>query len=218
MQDLSRKFLTAQQQEQIEAAVQAAEKETSGEIVCMIQSASYHYPMADVIGAAALSLPLALAVTPLVGGWLWLGMHNMWLFLASFTLFFTAFYFAVKHTAWLKRLFISKHEIEEEVEEAASISFFRHGLYRTRDATGVLIFISVFERKVWLLADRGINGKVPPGQWNATVSRITDGIRQKRPAEAIIEGIQSVGRQLKAQFPVKPDDTDELRNLIISEE
>lgn len=218
MQDLSGKFLTAEQQARIEAAVQAAEKETSGEIVCMIQSASYHYPMADVIGATALSLPLALAITPLAGGWLWMGLHNMWLFLGCFALLFTAFYFAVKHTLWLKRPFISKHEIDEEVKEAATISFFRHGLYRTRDATGVLIFISVFERKVWLLADQGINAKVPQGQWDATVSRITDGIRRKRPAEAIIEGIQSVGRQLKSQFPVKPDDTDELRNLIINED
>lgn len=218
MKDLSRKFLTTEEQARIEEAVAAAEKETSGEIVCMIQSASYHYPMADVIGAAALSLPLALAFTPLAGGWLWLGLHNMWLFLGCFTLFFTVFYFVVRHCAWLKRPFISKREIDEEVEEAATISFFSRGLYRTRDATGVLIFISVFERRVWLLADHGINAKVPQGQWDATVSRITDGIRQKRPAAAIIEGIQSVGRQLKTQFPVKSDDTDELRNLIISED
>ena len=52
MKNLAQKFLSEQEREQINAAVQAAENITSGEIVCMIQSASYHYPMANVIGAS----------------------------------------------------------------------------------------------------------------------------------------------------------------------
>ena len=45
---------------------------------------------------------------------------------------------------------------DEEVQEAVLTAFFKEELYRTRDETGILIFISVFEHKVWVLADRGI--------------------------------------------------------------
>ena len=44
---------------------------------------------------------------------------------------------------------------------------------------------------------------------------ITDGIRQKRSADAICEAVEKIGALLKRHFPVKPDDTDELDNLII---
>jgi len=218
MKTLAKRFLTQQEHAQINAAVESAEAKTSGEIVCMIQSASYHYPMANVLGATALALPSALLLAPLVGGWLWLGTQNMWLFLSLFCLLFAIFYFLVQNWAGLKRHFISQREIGEEVEEAAVTSFFRHGLYRTRDATGVLIFISVFERKVWVLADHGINARIAPGDWEAIVQSITDGIKDGRPAAAICEAVQKVGQILETHFPVRPDDQDELRNVIVSED
>ncbi len=59
------------------AAVKEAEKLTSGEIVPMVVSASYRYPMANVIGAAVLAHPISLMLTPLVGGRLWVGTQNM---------------------------------------------------------------------------------------------------------------------------------------------
>ncbi len=217
MKNLASQFLSAEEKKQIETAVADAEKTTSGEIVCMIQSASYHYPMAHVLGATALTLPLALALTPYIGGRLWLGTQNMWLFLSIFCLLFLIFYFLVQHTSAVKRWFISRREIDEEVEEAAVTSFFRHGLYRTREATGVLIFISVFEHKVWVLADHGINAKVPSGQWDTIVSAITAGIKQGRPAQAICQAIETVGLTLAEHFPVRPDDIDELGNLIVTD-
>jgi putative membrane protein len=217
MKSLAQQFLSASEQEQIEDAVKQAELQTAGEIVCMIISTSYHYPMANVLGATALALPLALLAAHMLGGWLWIGTQNMWLFLGLFSLFFILFYWVVGRTPGLKRLFITQREINAEVEEAAVTSFFREGLYRTRDANGVLLLISVFERKVWVLADKGINDKVPAGQWDALVSRISDGIRNHRTASSICDAINTIGELLKQYFPIKPDDTNELKNLIISE-
>ena len=218
MKNLAQRFLTEQELERIESAVTKAEKKTAGEIVCMIESSSYAYPMANVIGAAVLGLPLSLLAAPLLGGLLWLGTNNMWLFVGIFGIMFFIFYWFVGHTAWLKRFFISKREIEEEVEEAAITNFFSHGLYRTRDATGILIYISVFEHKVWVLADHGINEKVPEGQWDEIVSKITNGIKEKRVADAICEAVDAIGTMLQTHFPVKADDTDELRNVIIGQD
>jgi putative membrane protein len=88
MKNLAETFLPETDQKRIESVVAATEKRTAGEIVCMIVSSSYHYAMADVLGATAFALPLALLATHFLGGWLWLGTQNMWLFLGLFALLF----------------------------------------------------------------------------------------------------------------------------------
>jgi putative membrane protein len=217
MKNLAKQFLSNTDIARITTAVKNAEKETSGEIVPMVVSSSYHYPMSNIIGGAALALPLSLLLTPIIGGFLWIGSRDMWLFIGIFILIFAAGHEIVKRVAALKRLFISKREIEEEVKEAATTSFYREGLYKTRDETGVLIFISVFERKVWVLADRGINEKVLENQWKQMVDMIVNGIRNNKQGDSICEAVGEIGRLLKVHFPVKPDDTDELKNIIIKE-
>ncbi len=217
MKDLAKKFLTANERDRVTEAVREAEKMTAGEIVVKIISASYHYPMANVIGAALFALPLALIFTALTGEWLWIGAQNMWLLLGYLAVLFIVFHEIIKRTLWLKRLFISEREVNEEVEEAAVTTFFSEGLYRTRDETGVLLLISVFEHKVWILADKGINARVEDGQWEDIVGRLIRGIKQKRQVDAICEAVAQIGAILKAYFPVKPDDTDELKNLIIGD-
>jgi putative membrane protein len=216
MKNLAETFLSETDRKRVESAVFAAEKRTAGEIVCMIESSSYHYAMANVLGATAAALPLALLATHLLGAWLWIGTQNMWLFIGLFAIFFALMHWIVGRVPALKRLFISQREIDEEVEEAAVTGFFRQGLYRTRDANGVLLFISVFERKVWLLADQGIHEKVSADEWNQLVGRVTRGIRKGRRADAICEAVENIGNLLQAYFPIKPDDTDELDNLIIA--
>lgn len=215
MKDLAKKFLTANERDRVTEAVREAEKLTAGEIVVKIISASYHYPMANVIGAALFAIPLALVSTVLTGEWLWIGSQNMWLLLGFLTIFFIVFHEITKRTLWLKRCFISEREVNEEVEEAATTAFFNEGLYRTRDETGVLILISVFEHKVWVLADKGINARVEDGQWDDIVGKLIRGIKQKRRVDSICVAVEEIGAILKAHFPIKPDDTDELKNLII---
>lgn len=217
MKDHAETFISETDRKRIDAAVIDAEKRTAGEIVCMIASSSYHYAMANVLGATAFALPLALMSTHVLGGWLWIGTQNMWLFLGLFIVFFALFHRILDIWPDLKRLFISQREIDEEVEEAAVNAFFRKGLYRTRDANGVLLFISVFEHKVWLLADKGIHEKVSPEDWNQLVGRVTRGIREGRRTEAICNAIQDIGDLLQAHFPIKPDDTNELNNLVVGD-
>ena len=216
MKDLAQQFLNNEERERIRATVNAAEKKTSGEIVPMIVPASYHYPMADVLGGAALALPISILLTYSVGGMLWVGPTNMWVFMGIFGVAFVVLHRVVQRVWPLKKVFISDREIEEEVKEAAVASFFKEVLYRTRDATGILIFISVFEHRVWVLADRGINAKVDKGRWDGIVAHIVAGIKNGRQADAICEAVGQVGGILAEHFPVREDDVNELDNLIIS--
>jgi putative membrane protein len=218
MASANRHWLSDDEEKQIQAAVAAAEQHTSGEIVCLVTPSSHPYPLAEVSGATAIALPLALAATRFFGGWFWLGRDNMWLFLGIFALLFIAVRFILQRVTWLKRWFISEKEMEEEVAEGAMTAFYRHGVSHTRDRTGVLLYISLLEHKVWILADYGIHGRVVPGHWDAVVSRLTEGLRRGQAAAAICQAVGAIGAELRRHFPIQPADTNELRNIIIADE
>ena len=55
----------------------------------MVVSSSDHYPQADAIGGIFFAFPAALVLMPLVGGWLWTGTRNVWVFLGLFFFFFS---------------------------------------------------------------------------------------------------------------------------------
>jgi putative membrane protein len=93
--------------------------------------------------------------------------------------------------------------------------FLTQNLHTTEGRTGVLIFLSVAERYVEVLADARINSRVPAGTWQAIVDELTAGIGEGRAAEALIAAISSVGGLLAAHFPPGTTDPNELPNHLI---
>jgi putative membrane protein len=212
MQDLAKNFLSEQERERVVRCVQEVEKTTSGEIVPVVVSTSYHYPTATHLAALILGMPLALIVC-----WIFGATHML-----AFAVVFLAIYglalLAVNVKPGLKRLFIGGQAMEEEVHEAALVNFYTLGLHRTRDLTGIIILVSVFERRVQILADKGINDKVPPLAWESVAEDLTRGIRENKPGEALCAAVRRCGEIIAEHFPIKDDDTDELPNLIIEGE
>lgn len=215
MKDPVERFLSKADQEKIEACVRKVESRTQGEIVVMVVPASHHYPLAGLLGASAFAFPAAVALTPMLGGLFWVGPFNLWVFLAALIPLFLGFHEAFKHIRILKRSFIHGKEMDEEVHEAAHVQFFHKGLYRTREENGVLIYISVFERRVCLIGDRGINAVIPEAHWNGVVGMIVQAIKDRRQAEGICQAVDEIGRILQEKFPIKQGDQDELQNLIV---
>ena len=215
MTTLAEQFLNPTERQTVTAAVQTAEKKTSGEIVPMIVSESHSYPVAPIVGGVFFGLPTALLSARLFGGMLWLGTDNMWLFLIFFSLFYCAGYFAVRRLPVLKRFFLSSSRADLAVQESAAAAFFGEALHNTRDANGILLYISVFERRVWVLGDRGINDRINPQTWQEIVDLVSRGIKQGNQCQAICDGIERIGAILEEHFPIEEDDKDELHNLII---
>jgi putative membrane protein len=202
-------FFTAEEKQHIESAVQQAEKRTSGEIVPMVVDESYSYPRAEILGAGLFSLAAAVSLS-----WAFLD-ESLWHFLWLFVLSYIPFKILIRSLPSLRRRLIHPVEISEEVEEKAVVSFLEHELHHTRDETGILILISLFERRVHVLADRGINDVVPTNSWDGIVQTITDGMHRGETCNALCAAIDNCGQLLEKHFPVKADDTDELPNLII---
>ncbi|MEE4241316.1 MAG: TPM domain-containing protein [Desulfopila sp.] len=215
MQHPAQRFLSKKEQFLVTEAVKNAEKRTSGEIVPMIVSSSYDYPKAKLIAALLFSLPLALFLSHLLAGYVWLDPKNVYVFLSLLLpLFFLSNRIITVYPS-LARIFISQEEMDIEVQEEAMKSFFNEKLYATRDANGILLFISVFEKKVWILADRNIREKIPQQQWDDLVSELMDKISSRERCTALCNTITQIGDLLAQHFPGRRDDTDELHNLII---
>jgi putative membrane protein len=220
MKSLASRFLTAAERERLTRCVREMEKATSAEIVPLVRSASYHYPAATLFGALVLGVLAgagATAADALLKPWGALSLLDLWVFPAVFAVCLLASYQLLRLIPALKRLFISQADINEEVGEAALTSFFRHRLAETRDRTGILIFVSVYERRAVVLADKGINLKVPPETWQQVVDLVVQGIREGRAAEAMCEAVTRCGQIVAAQFPSRAGDKDELRNLIVED-
>ncbi|MFK5927448.1 MAG: TPM domain-containing protein, partial [Desulfuromusa sp.] len=117
----------------------------------------------------------------------------------------------------VKRKLIHPDELTAEVKEKAQVSFLEQGLHETRDRTGILILISLFEHRVQVLADSGINAKVPEHTWEEMVATIINGLKTGDTCDAICQAVERCGQLLQEHFPRKNDDTDELPNLIVEE-
>lgn len=205
----AKNLFTEEEKNRIESAVQQAESLTSGEIVPMIVDESYDYPRAEILGAGLFSLATAVSLS-----WAFFG-ESLWHFLWIFALGYFPFKLLIRNTPALRRRLIPPVEISTEVEEKAIVAFVEHGLHHTRDKTGILILISLFEHRVHVLADRGINDLVPADTWDGIIQTITNGIHSDDTCNALCAAIETCGQLLATNFPVKADDSDELPNLII---
>ncbi len=209
MMRIAEKFLTEAERKQVEGRIAKAEERTSGEIVVMIAPTSHHYHDATLLGSSLFAVLTGLLVSLLSGK------EHFWFFLAVFAGSFVILNELFRRVLPLKRLFVNRADMKEEVEEAAIRSFYRSGINRTAMHTGILVYISLFEHKVRVIADQGINAKVAEGTWQELVDTITQGFQNRQHAAALSAAIDRCGDILAPHFPRRDDDINELSNTII---
>ena len=113
------------------------------------------------------------------------------------------------------RLFVSESRASEMAQEQAFQEFYRHGLHKTEAQTGVLIFVSLFEHRVVVLADEGINAKVSEDQWQETDLAILGEIAKGSLKQGLSAGILSAAGVLEEHFPWVDGDRNEIPDRII---
>ncbi|MCB0770086.1 MAG: TPM domain-containing protein [Flavobacteriales bacterium] len=111
------------------------------------------------------------------------------------------------------RVHLEDH-IEEDVLDHAAFVFEELDMHRTRDRNGVLIYLSVVDRKVAVIGDAGINAVVPEGFWTDVVAILKLHLAAGHHGQGIAEAVHHVGEKLVSFFPLLHDDTDELPNEI----
>ena len=94
------------------------------------------------------------------------------------------------------RLFVDRIRRDVEAAQFAQSLFFRRGLDRTRHRIGILLFVSLFERKVVILADAGFDGRVDAHDWETLTGRITFLLRHSTTAVAMRAGLEAMEAML----------------------
>lgn len=203
-------FFTPEEKENIARTIGEVEKKTSGEVAVMVVDASDSYPESPILSGILIGGLVALLVTDLVFD------DSLWIFLPLATVFSFVFGWGANTLPMVKRFFIPKTRLEEEVRQRAVQAFYDKGLYKTIDNTGVLFFISLLEHRAWILADTGIYTKISQEILQEFAVDIATGIKEDRAAEALCRQITKVGEVLAEHFPIKEDDINELPNQVFT--
>jgi putative membrane protein len=200
----------------IRRAADSAEGRSSGEIVPYVVGRSDDYPEAAWTGASL----GAIGASGLAGlvyhfGAVWGAASLVWLVLPAFAGAGLGFLAGGRIPAVGRRL-ISAESIERRVRLRAEAAFLEERVFDTRDRTGILVMVSLHERRALVLADAGINAKVAQEEWQAIVDRLVAGIRQGQPAVAMAAAITECGDLLASRKVERRDDdenelSDELR-------
>jgi len=201
--------LSAADREAVHDALREAERSTVGEIVPVVVERSDAHPGAKwlsavsflLVGTALLSAQLpwdrpALFLTCQIGlgalGWI-----------------------VAQALPDFRRLFVPTARATEVCEEQALQEFFGNSLHETEGRTGVLLFVSLLEHRVVVLADRGISAVVDKEIWNETDRAILEGIRAGSLRDGLIAGVRRSGEVLAEHFPWREGNRNELPDRLI---
>ena len=102
----------------------------------------------------------------------------------------------------------------EDVLDRAAWLFTKLKMHETKDRNGVLIYLSVNDRKFAIIGDAGINKVVPEGFWNEIKELMIARFKAGEFTDGLIRGIELSGQQLKQYFPTQADDVNELSDEI----
>ncbi len=195
----------------IASAVLSAERKTSGELVTMIVPSSHDYFWVHwffaMVGGVCASVLL----------W-WFERSTAWIFsMAEIFMWQTLLAstgFVLAYVKPLKRFAIPKGWLAHQVHKQSLAQFMASNIHQTQNHTGVLIFLSLFERRVEILTDSGIHKKIPSGYWKEQVDHLVHGIHEDRAVETLCDVINVTGNKLSDLFPARKDEINELSNEV----
>lgn len=192
--------------QEISAAVERAEKTTAAEIVPMVVRGSIttgHVPWLLFF----IAIPITWALLPLVLHD-WIG-EVLTVVIASLT----AFIF--KRFATVQRILTPDEDEIASVHRRALLEFHLANLPSTENATGVLIFVSMLERRAVILPDAAIAAKFSESDWDRVLKALLAQIGKGNFAGGMQEAIALVGSMLTEKFPAPAHLVNELPNSLI---
>lgn len=88
------------------------------------------------------------------------------------------------------------------VRERAVMMFSKLRVWDTAHNNGVLIYLLLAEHAIEIVADRGLNDKVPPAEWQAMVGRMGAAFRAGRFEDGLTQALEEVSALLVQHFPL----------------
>lgn len=202
-------FFSSADREAIQAATRAAEQKTAGELVVFVTERCDPHPevawKGSLVGGALGALCASVAIWRFGG---WGAPDHLWM-LIGFQLGLLAGWIASRFDAIARRL-IGEEALDSRVDGRAAEAFLDEQVFATRERTGVLIFVALFEHRVQVLADEGIDERVAEAAWDEISSELALGIRRGTPAAALIHAVERCAALLEAHGVQGADQENQL--------
>jgi putative membrane protein len=189
--------------ERIAQTVAEIEKTTDAEIVIVIRARSGSYAQADYLFGAILGfIGLVFALfSPFVIPALFVPIDVALLFIIGA--------FVSARTPALRRLFTSTKFRANAARTGAAAMFYEAGIANTKAENGLLIYVSLLEEQIEVIADRGILQAMPPLPWNNELHELKELARHCHP-DRLIESLRKLGSLLAAHLPATGENPNEL--------
>ncbi|HLZ16025.1 MAG TPA: hypothetical protein VKQ08_03260 [Cyclobacteriaceae bacterium] len=209
---LHKRFST-QDLERIKAAVHQAEGKISGEIVPVFVEKSGFYSIANYRAAVVSGALVFLLVIFFDRYMPALAIYDPLLIFLSVVMFALIGALVSNYLDFIRRIFIPQQHLDRATRQRAETAFLQEEVFNTRHRTGIMIFISFFEREVMVIADRGISKVVEQKEWDKMVQGIIKSIRMGRVVDGIEGAILRCGEiLLEKGFLKTADDVNELKD------
>jgi putative membrane protein len=193
--------------DRIAMAIAEAEKKTSAEIVVVIGRAASGYRLVPIVwaGFIALALPGLLLVI--------FAMTAKRLYEVELIVFAVAACVLSlgRYRYGLVPGMVKRHRAHETARE----QFLARRISRTRDRTGILLYVALAERYAELVPDAGISDVIDDAAWKPAIERLLADVRQGRIADGVIGAVETAAALLAGKFPPAGDSGDELPNQVI---
>ena len=211
----------------VSAAIAAAEGSTAGEIVVVVTDTSDPYHdvalhwavlvlIAVLAWAAAWPSALRWWWDTLTGGW---GAEPSLRQLLTFLMIlavakFTAVLMILKYRP-LRLALTPGNTKTRRVRRRALTVFKSAAERRTSGRTGILIYLSMGERRAEIIGDEAITAVTTHETWGEAMADLLAHVREGRVADGMIAAIQDIGVVLAEHFPRSPDDKNEIPDKLI---
>ncbi|MCG3136583.1 MAG: hypothetical protein HJJLKODD_00417 [Phycisphaerae bacterium] len=200
------RFLNAADRQAVEQAIAESEKQSAVQIVCAVATESGRYDRAEAfIGFLCALVGLVLVnifYTELVQvdqQWGSTPAPLIWQFMAVAG-GFVAGQLAASYLHPLRRLLVSHAEMEAEVARAGALVFHQQRLANTPLRGGVLIYVSLFERRVLILADQAAMAVLDQAGVEALRDLAVERLRRRQYRATLVDVVQEVGQRLCGAF------------------
>lgn len=193
----------------ITAAIHAAEKSTSGEFVAVVAHSSDHYLLAPLLWSAILALLFPGAC--LLAGWSigWVHIYHLQLLL------FIVLAVVLLAVPGLHLKLIPARVKHARASRLALAQFYVQGVHLTAHHSGVLFFVSLAERYVEIVADRGIHEKLGEAHWQGIIDLFVNRVREGRIVDGFVEAIGACGAAMAEHYPPDPATGNQLSDGLI---
>ena len=114
----------------------------------------------------------------------------------------------------LKRAMVPNRHKKENVETQARRAFVDLGISQTQNRNGILVYISLFERRVEVVSDVGIPVEAMADNWTEVTSELQAAIADKPDLDRFLNGLVALGPLLGSVIPKTEDDVNELSDQV----